>query len=144
MTQPTSTATRLLTPRFLVVVSSGFCYFLALAMLTPVLPHYVEDSLDAGSVAVGVAVGAFAVGAIALRTYAGRVGDRIGRRVLIIGGALIVAASTSVYGVVHALWWLIFMRVVTADCIALGISASWKRMPSTRVRMRINRSSGSK
>jgi predicted ATPase len=33
MTAPTSTS-RLLTPRFLVVVSSGFCYFLALAMLT--------------------------------------------------------------------------------------------------------------
>ena len=113
MTEPASTSTRLLTPRFFVVVSSGFCYFLALAMLTPVLPHYVEDSLGAGSVAVGIAVGAFAVGAIALRTYAGRIGDRIGRRVLIIGGALIVAASTLVYGVVHALWWLILMRVVT-------------------------------
>src|SRR4029079_8035558 len=116
MTEPSISATpstRLLTPRFLVVVTCGLCYFLALAMLTPVLPHYVEDSLGAGSVAVGFAGGAFAVGAIALRTYAGRVGDRIGRRVLIIGGALIVAASTSVYGVVHALWWLILLRVVT-------------------------------
>src|SRR5213082_3512789 len=109
MTEPIAAPVRLLTPRFLVVVTCGLCYFLALAMLTPVLPHYVEDSLGA----VGVAVGAFAVGAIALRTYAGRVGDRIGRRVLIIGGALIVAASTVVYGVVHALWWLVLMRVVT-------------------------------
>jgi MFS family permease len=116
MTEPSISATpstRLLTPRFLVVVTCGLCYFLALAMLTPVLPHYVEDSLGAGSVAVGIAVGAFAIGAIALRTYAGRVGDRIGRRVLIIGGALIVSASTVAYGVVHALWWLILLRVVT-------------------------------
>ena len=104
---------RLLTPRFLLVVACGLCYFLALAMLTPVLPHYVEDSLGAGSVAVGIAVGAFAIGAITLRTYAGRVGDRIGRRVLIIGGASIVSASTLTYGVVHALWWLVLMRVVT-------------------------------
>ncbi len=104
---------RLLTPRFLIVVACGLCYFLALAMLTPVLPHYVEDSLGAGSVAVGIAVGAFAIGAITLRTYAGRVGDRIGRRVLIVGGAGIVSASTLTYGVVHALWWLILMRVVT-------------------------------
>ncbi len=36
------------------------------------------------------------------------------------------------------------MRVVTADCIALGISTSWKRTPSRRVRTRIMRSSGSK
>jgi MFS family permease len=109
----TVTPERLLTPRFLLVVASGLCYFLALAMLTPVLPHYVEDSLGAGSVAVGIAVGAFAIGAITLRTYAGRVGDRIGRRVLIIGGAGIVSASTLAYGVVHALWWLVLMRIIT-------------------------------
>jgi MFS family permease len=113
MTRPVVAGARLLTPRFVLVVVCGLCYFLALAMLTPVLPHYVEDSLDAGSVAVGVAVGAFAVGAISLRTYAGRIGDRIGRRVLIVGGAFVVAGSTLVYGVVHALWWLIVMRVVT-------------------------------
>jgi MFS family permease len=104
---------RLITPRFVLIVSSGLCYFFALAMLTPVLPHYVEDSLHHGSVAVGVAVGAFAVGAVVLRTYAGRLGDRVGRRVLIIGGALLVAASTFCYGLVHALWWIILMRIVT-------------------------------
>ena len=38
----------------------------------------------------------------------------------------------------------IFMRVVTADCMALGISTSWNNAPSTRVRTRIMRSSGSK
>ena len=76
-------------------------------MLTPVLPHYVEDELAAGTVAVGVAVGAFAFGAVALRPFAGRIGDRFGRRVLIIGGALIVAMSTPLYGLVDALWWLV-------------------------------------
>ncbi len=45
-------------------------------MLTPVLPHYVEDQLHFGDAAVGVAVGTFAVGAVVLRTYAGRIGDR--------------------------------------------------------------------
>jgi MFS family permease len=106
-------APRLVTPRFLIVVASGLCYFLAVAMLTPVLPHYVEDSLGWGSIEVGIAVGAFSVGAVVLRTYAGRVGDRIGRRILIIGGALVVAISTLLYPVIHALWWLVLMRTFT-------------------------------
>ena len=103
----------LLTPRFLLVVACGLCYFLALTMLTPVLPHYVTDELHHGDIAVGVAVGAFAVGAVVLRLWAGRLGDTIGRRALIIGGALLVAFSTLVYGAVDALWWLVAMRVVT-------------------------------
>ena len=68
----------MLTPRFVLVVTCGLFYFLALAMLTPVLPHYVEDELGCGDAAVGVAVGAFAVGAVVLRTYAGRLGDSVG------------------------------------------------------------------
>jgi MFS family permease len=103
----------LLTRRFVLVVMCGLSYFLALAMLTPVIPHYVEDVLGNGKIAVGIAVGAFAFGAIALRPFAGRIGDRVGRRVLIVGGALVVAASTALYGVVPALWWLVLARVVT-------------------------------
>jgi MFS family permease len=103
----------LLTPRFWLVVTCGLCYFLALAMLTPVLPHYVKDELHDNDAAVGVAVGAFAVGAVLLRTYAGKLGDTAGRRVLIIFGALLVGVSTLLYGLVHALWWLILMRVIT-------------------------------
>ena len=92
---------RLLTPRFLTVVASGLCYFTALALVLPVLPQYVEGPLEGGSLSVGIAVGIFAFGAVVLRPYAGRIGDRAGRRVLIVGGALIVAATTLLYGV-HA------------------------------------------
>lgn len=104
---------RLLTPRFLLVVTCGLFYFLALGTVTPVIPHYVKDSLADGSIAVGATVTAFAAGAIVLRTLAGRLGDRAGRRVLIIGGAALVAVSIAGYGLVHALWWLIAMRVVS-------------------------------
>jgi MFS family permease len=104
---------RLLTPRFLLVVASGLSYFLAIGMLIPVVPQYVKGPLASGNVGVGVAVGSLFVGAVLLRPYAGRVGDRVGRRVLIIGGALIVAASTVVYGVFDALPYLVAIRVVT-------------------------------
>jgi len=38
MSEPQS---RLLSRHFVLVVSSGLCYFTALAMLTPVLPDYI-------------------------------------------------------------------------------------------------------
>src|SRR5690242_3712829 len=106
-------AQRLITPRFVLVVTSGLFYFLALAMLTPVIPHYVEDQMGEGSFAVGIAVGAFAFGAIVLRTVMGKAGDIIGRKILIIGGALVVAVSTLFYGAIQAVWWLVVMRIVT-------------------------------
>src|SRR6185437_11942849 len=76
----TAKRARIFTLPFTLVVASGLCYFTALAMLTPVLPDYVEKSLGSGSIAVGIAVGAFAVGAILLRPFAGRIGDTVGRK----------------------------------------------------------------
>jgi MFS family permease len=105
--------TRVLTPRFVLVVSCGLAYFLALGVVLPVVPQYVKHRLGGGSVAVGVAVGALFVGAVALRPYVGRLGDRVGRRVLIVSGALVVAISVSLYGAVESLGFLIAARVLT-------------------------------
>jgi MFS family permease len=104
---------RILTPRFVLIVGAGLCYFLALGSLLPVLPRYVEGPLGGGDVEVGIAVGALFVGAVLLRPFAGRVGDRVGRRVLIIGGAGIVAISTACYGLVASIPFLVCARVAT-------------------------------
>lgn len=108
-----TTPERLLTPRFVLVVASGLAYFLSIAMLIAVIPQYVKAELGGGSLAVGVAVGSFAVGAVLLRPYAGRIGDRAGRRILIIGGALVVAVTTALHGVVEALPWIVSVRFLT-------------------------------
>jgi MFS family permease len=102
----------LLTRRFVVVVTSGIFYFIALGAVLPVVPRYVDKQLGGNDVAVGVAVGALAVGAILLRPLAGRVGDRFGRRVLMVGGALVVAITAASAGLVASLGWLIATRVV--------------------------------
>ena len=106
-------AETLVTPRFLLVVLAGLLYFTALGMLLPVVPLYVEDRLGGGAAEVGIAVGSLFIGAVLLRPYVGRVGDRIGRRILIIGGAFVVAVSTALSGVVAALPFLIGVRLVT-------------------------------
>ncbi len=85
-------------PAFVLVVSCGLAYFLAIGTLLPTVPKFVQQRLGGGSVGVGVAVGAFSFGAVVLRPFVGRLGDRLGRKILIVGGALIVAIA---YAAVH-------------------------------------------
>jgi MFS family permease len=103
---------RLLTPQFLTVTSAGALYFLSLGMVLPVLPQYVEGELGGDTLRVGIAVGAFAVGAVVLRPYAGRLGDRYGRRILVIAGALVVAVSSALYPLASNLGILVAVRVL--------------------------------
>jgi MFS family permease len=102
---------RLLTPQFVTVTSAGALYFLSLGMVLPVLPQYVEGELGGDTLRVGIAVGAFAVGAVVLRPYAGRIGDRFGRRILVILGAFVVAASAALYPLASNLGILVAVRV---------------------------------
>jgi MFS family permease len=104
---------RLVTPRFVLVVGSGLAYFMALGTVLPVVPQYVEHQLGGGDVSVGIAVGSLFVGAVLLRPYVGRLGDRVGRRVLMIFGAAVVAVSIALYGAVASLGFLVGARVLT-------------------------------
>jgi MFS family permease len=104
---------RLLTPRFLLVTASGLAYFLSLGMLLPVLPVYVQHRLGGDNTQVGIAVGAFAVGAVLLRPFAGRLGDRFGRRILMLSGAVTVALSIVAYIPSRSLLPLVGARLLT-------------------------------
>jgi MFS family permease len=106
------TTQRLLTPRFVLVVTVGLAYFLALGMLLPVVPLFVKHRLGGNDLAVGVAVGAFAVGAVLLRPFAGRLGDRFGRRMLIVAGALLVSIAGVLYVLASGLVALVAVRVL--------------------------------
>ena len=103
---------RLVTLPFALIVATGLLYFIGLAMLSPVFGPYVKDHLGRSDDAVGFAQGAFAVGAIVLRPGIGRVGDRLGRRPLLIGGAFVVAVATALYGAVDSFSWFVAMRVL--------------------------------
>jgi MFS family permease len=104
---------RLLTPTFLIVTGSALSYFVAIGIVAPVLPVYVKDDLGGTGAAVGVVVGAFAVAAAILRPVSGRIGDRQGRRILLVGGSLIFALSVLAYGLVDAVPWLVAMRILS-------------------------------
>lgn len=104
---------RMVTGRFFIVTLATFAYFLGLGSLLPTLPRYVEDELGGNGFDVGLVVGAFAVSAAIVRPWAGRIGDRFGRRVLLSGGALLVGLATLAYTQVDAIAALVALRLVT-------------------------------
>jgi len=83
----------LLTPRFLVLCLASLGYFTALGSTWPVVPAFVEHDLGGGGVAVGLSVGAFGFSAALLRPLIGPLGDRRGRRFLLVLGSVGVATS---------------------------------------------------
>lgn len=104
---------RMVTGRFFIVTLATFAYFLGLGSLLPTLPRYVEDELGGNGFEVGLVVGAFAVSAAVVRPWAGRIGDRYGRRVLLSGGSLLVGLATLAYTQVDAIAALVALRLVT-------------------------------
>jgi len=104
---------RLVTPRFALVVVCGIFYFLSIGVVLPAVPRFVKDELHGGSIAVGIAVGSLFVGAVILRPLAGRIGDRYGRRLLVIAGATTVAVSMLGYALASSLGQLVAARLLT-------------------------------
>jgi MFS family permease len=104
---------RMVTGRFLIVTLATFCYFLSLGSLLPTVPRYVEDELGGNGFDVGLVVGVFAVSAAIVRPWAGRLGDRYGRRVLLSGGSLLVGVVTLAYTQVDAVAGLVGLRLIT-------------------------------
>ena len=102
---------RLVTPRFVVITVSALCYFTGFAMLLPTLPRYVEDVLGGSGTEVGIVVGAFGVSAAIIRPFLGRLGDRYGRRLLLVGGAALTGISVVLYPVWLSIPALIVLRV---------------------------------
>jgi MFS family permease len=87
----------LLTPTFLRITAAGLAYFMAIGCLVPAVPRYVEEELGGGPVAVGIAVGTFFATAALLRPFVGAIGERVGSRHLIVGGALAFGLSLLAY-----------------------------------------------
>jgi MFS family permease len=79
------------------VFAATFCGLVAVGSVLPVLPRYVHGPLDAGDVAVGVVIGAYAVTGLLFRPVAGRLADTRGRKPTVLAGAVLVALSGLLY-----------------------------------------------
>lgn len=105
--------TTLITPRFVAIGTSALFYFVAIAMLLPTLPRYIEDELSGSGTEVGIVIGAFGVSAALIRPWLGRLGDRYGRRVLLVGGAFLSGVMALLYPVWLSIPVLVLLRIVT-------------------------------
>lgn len=104
---------RLVSPTFLLVMASTFAYFVQLGALAPTLPLFVKGPLGGDDFGVGVAIGTFSLSAVLLRPWIGSIGDRHGRRVLIVAGAVTAGLSVLSYNAAESLAQLLFLRLFT-------------------------------
>jgi MFS family permease len=85
-------AERVLTASFVRLWLTTFGAFTTFGMLVLALPLYAKDDLGRGSLGVGFAMGAGSVTSAISSPLSGRLGDRRGRRPLLIGGGTVMLA----------------------------------------------------
>ncbi len=95
------------------VLVGATLYFLNVGIVVPLLPIFAVSSLHANNLLVGLAVGAPALAALVARPFSGGLGNVIGRRRLMIGGALLAGLSTLAYGLSDHMAVLIGLRLLT-------------------------------
>jgi MFS family permease len=104
---------RLISPTFLLIALAALAYFTADGILVPAVPRFVEGPLGGNDVAVGISVAAFSVTALLLRPWAGRLGDRRGRRLLMLVGGGVVTVSVLGYVAATSVALLVVLRLLT-------------------------------
>ncbi|MEZ5166318.1 MAG: MFS transporter [Acidimicrobiales bacterium] len=134
---------RAYTPKVMALLAAGVAYFTVAGMSFPVLPRLVEDELDGSKADIGLAFAVFALGMLVVRPVAGVVSDRIGRRPLMIGGALGVAAFQLLHvpaAQTGELWVLLAVRVGTgafSSLMYLAQATTATELPAEEHRARV-------
>ena len=111
---------------FGLVTLATLAYFVSVGALQPTLPRFVKGPLGGSEFQVGVVIGAFAFAAVIVRPLIGPIGDRRGRRVLVVAGATIVAASVAGYVVAESFWLLVALRFISGigeACFYVGAAS---------------------
>jgi len=90
---PDESRPTLFTAAFLLLSLADLVYFTAAGIAIYALPPYVTGPVGSNEAAAGLAFGAFAVTALLLRPFAGRLSDTRGRRPLLVGGALLASVA---------------------------------------------------
>jgi MFS family permease len=105
---------------------AALCY-VALGVVLPALPPYVTGDLGAGTIAVGLAIGAVSLTGVIFRPVGGRLADERGPRPVVIGGALAMAGGAALALLGGGIAWLVATRLVvgTGEGALMAVSVTW-------------------
>jgi len=113
VTNPGAERESLLTRPFLIVTATALVFFVYIGILIPIVPLFIEGPLHAGEFGIGLTVAVFALAAICARPLLGRLADRYGRRVLMVGGAVLAGLSGIGSSQITEFWQLLVLRGFT-------------------------------
>ena len=102
----------LFTRAFVLLTLADLAYFLALGVVVLALPLYVTGPVGAGTFGAGLAFGAFALTALLLRPVAGRLTDDLGRRPVLVCGALLCALCMLLLSFAETLPLVVALRLL--------------------------------
>ena len=115
----------LFTGAFVRLAVADLAYFTAGGVAIYALPLYVIGPVGSDPSGAGLAFGAFAVSALVLRPFAGRLSDSWGRRPLLFGGALLCAVAMALTAIVDSLPMIVMLRLLVGVAEAAFFVASF-------------------
>ena len=115
---------RLLTAAFIRLTLADVAYFTSTGVAIYTLPLWVTGPVGSDKSGAGLAFGAFAVSALILRPFAGRLSDTKGRRPLLVGGAILSAIGMLATAYADSLALVVVLRLVLGVAEAAFFVAS--------------------
>ncbi|HEY8093472.1 MAG TPA: MFS transporter [Acidimicrobiales bacterium] len=104
---------RLVSAPFVAVTLATLAFFVFVGMVVTTLPRFIEHQLGGDGLAIGINLAMFSVAAIAARPMIARIGDRYGRRTLMVGGSLLAAVAVFSTAFVTSLTALLPLRALS-------------------------------
>lgn len=97
---------------FLLVTMAVFAYYASVGVLIPTLPVFIENGLGFGEAMVGASAVAFSGAAVLFRPSLTWVGNRWGRRTMMVGGGLLGAVAALGLIWVTSAWQILPLRAL--------------------------------
>lgn len=118
----TTAREKLWTRDFVFGTTVNFLVMLNYYGLMVVVADYAMKTYDAAASTAGLAASIFVIGALIARLFSGRIMDRVGRKRLLIAGAVLEVAFSALYLVGVGFWLLFVVRLLHG--IAFGMCST--------------------